>query len=56
MSKKRDQQLNIRVSGPLRQVLEQAAAADERRMSDLVRRLLIDFAAKHLAERAREAA
>jgi uncharacterized protein (DUF1778 family) len=53
MSKKiRDDQINIRISRPLREVLEDAASADERGFSDLVRRVLIDYAAKHLASRA----
>jgi uncharacterized protein (DUF1778 family) len=53
MSKKlRDDQINVRVSRPLRAVLEEAASADERVLSDLVRKLLIEFAAKYLAVRA----
>jgi uncharacterized protein (DUF1778 family) len=53
MSKKlRDDQINVRVSRPLREVLEAAASADERVLSDLVRRVLIEYAAKHLASRA----
>ena len=52
MSKKlRDDQINVRVSRPLRAVLEDAASADERLLSDLVRKVLIEFAAKHLAAR-----
>jgi uncharacterized protein (DUF1778 family) len=53
MSKKiRDEQINIRVSRPLRAALEDAASADERLLSDLVRKVLIEFAAKRIAERA----
>jgi hypothetical protein len=47
----RDDQLVIRVASSLRGELEAAAAEDGRELSDLVRRVLIDFAEKRFIER-----
>ena len=50
--KVRDNQLpTIRVSPPLRRELEAAAAEDGRSLSDLVRRVLVNFAEQRLAAR-----
>jgi uncharacterized protein (DUF1778 family) len=49
--KVRDEQLNIRVSGPLRSALEEAAAADERSLSDHVRQILIASATARVISR-----
>jgi hypothetical protein len=59
MSKKRDAQIVIRVSRTLRAALEDEALADgDRGLSGIVRRILIDHAARRIteAERARLAA
>lgn len=49
--KKRDDQITLRVAGTLRAELEAAASADEMGLSGLVRKVLIDFAAKRITER-----
>lgn len=52
MAKKlRDEQLVIRVAARLRRELEIAAAEEGRELSDLTRRVLMDFAEKRFAER-----
>jgi hypothetical protein len=49
--KKRDDQITLRVSGPLRAELEAAASADDLGLSGLVRRVLIDYATKRVVAR-----
>ena len=49
----RDDQIVVRISRPLRAALENAAMADgDRGLSGLVRKVLIDYAANHITERA----
>jgi hypothetical protein len=49
MAKKiRDGKISVRIPQPLRSALEKAAVADERDLSDLVRLVLIDYAAKRI--------
>jgi hypothetical protein len=50
--KKNDAQVCLKLSGPLRAALEDEAAAESRGLSSLVRKVLIDFAAKRITERA----
>jgi predicted HicB family RNase H-like nuclease len=50
--KKRDDQITLRVAGTLRAELEAAASADDVALSGLVRKVLIDYAAKRITERA----
>jgi predicted HicB family RNase H-like nuclease len=50
--KKRDDQITLRVAAALRAELEAAARTDDLGLSGLVRKVLIDFAAKRIAERA----
>jgi uncharacterized protein (DUF1778 family) len=53
MSKKvRDSGIHLRVAGTLRAALEEAASADDRSLSDIVRAALIDFATRRITERA----
>jgi hypothetical protein len=52
----RDEQIVIRVATPLKRELEAAAAADEHDLSGLVRKVLIDFAAKRIVLRESAAA
>jgi hypothetical protein len=47
----RDQQIVVRIAAPLRTELEAAADDEARTLGDLVRRVLIDFAERRLAER-----
>jgi hypothetical protein len=47
----RPERLYLRVTGPLRTVLEEVAAEDGRTLSDLSRKILLDFAANYLARR-----
>jgi hypothetical protein len=49
--KKRDDQITLRVAGTLRAELEAAASADDLGLSGLVRKVLIDYAAKRVIER-----
>jgi hypothetical protein len=49
--KKRDDQITLRVSGPLRAELEAAASADDLGLSGLVRRVLIEYATKRVVSR-----
>jgi hypothetical protein len=50
---KRDDQITLRIPRPLRAALEDAALADgDRGLSGICRKVLIDFAAKHVTERA----
>jgi hypothetical protein len=51
----REDQLVIRVAGPLRQVLENAAQQDGRTLSSMVRRILVDFVATQISDRAKAA-
>jgi hypothetical protein len=50
--RKRDDQITLRVATALRAELEAAASADDLGLSGLVRKVLIDFAAKRVIERA----
>jgi hypothetical protein len=50
--KRRDDQITLRVAGTLRAELEAAASADDIGLSGLVRKVLIDYAAQRIAERA----
>jgi hypothetical protein len=50
--KRRDDQICLRVPGSLRAALEDAAGADELGLSGLCRKILIEFATKHITERA----
>jgi len=45
----------IRIAGPLRQVLEIAAQQDGRTLSSMVPRILVDFAATQISDRAKAA-
>jgi hypothetical protein len=47
----RADQIHLRVSGPLRVALEDAASADELGLSGLCRKVLIEFATKHIVQR-----
>jgi hypothetical protein len=47
----RGEQIMVRISTPLRQELELAAERDGRPVSALARRILVDWAEKHFAER-----
>jgi hypothetical protein len=49
--KRRDDQITLRVSGPLRAALEDAASADDLGLSGLVRRVLIEFATRRVIAR-----
>jgi hypothetical protein len=49
----RDDQIVVRISRPLRAALEDAAMVDgDRGLSGMVRKALVDFATKHVTERA----
>jgi hypothetical protein len=49
----RDDQIVVRISRPLRAALENVAMADgDRGLSGIVRKALVDFATKHVTERA----
>jgi hypothetical protein len=53
MGKKRDQQICIRVPRELRAALSDVAIADgDRGLSGIIRKALVDFATKHITERA----
>jgi hypothetical protein len=52
----RDEQIMIRLSTPLRRELELAAEQDGRPVSALARRILVNWAEKHFAEREAQAA
>ena len=52
----RGEQIVIRISGPLRAELEQLADLDRRPLASLVRKVLVDFATQHVAERDRQEA
>jgi uncharacterized protein (DUF1778 family) len=54
--KRRDDQITLRVPVTLRSELEAAASAADRSLSDVVRAVLIDYAARRILERASEAA
>jgi hypothetical protein len=54
--KKRDDQITLRVAGTLRAELEAAANAEDCGLSGLVRKVLIDFAARRITERGDAAA
>jgi hypothetical protein len=55
MSKKvRDAQIVVRVAAPLKSELEDAASADDRSVSDYVRKILTDFATSRVLGRANE--
>jgi uncharacterized protein (DUF1778 family) len=49
--RKRDDQITLRVATALRAELEAAASADDLGLSGLVRKVLIDYAAKRVIER-----
>jgi hypothetical protein len=51
----REEQLVVRVAGPLRQQLETAAQQDGRTLSSMVRRILLDWAAAQVSDRAKAA-
>jgi hypothetical protein len=51
----REEQLVVRVAGPLRQQLETAAQQDGRTLSSMVRRILLDWAAAQVSGRAKAA-
>jgi hypothetical protein len=52
MAKKlRDDQISVRIPKTLRCALEAAATDDDHGLSDLVRRVLIDYAARRILER-----
>jgi hypothetical protein len=48
--KKQDNQVCVKLSGPLRAVLEDWAAAESRGLSSLIRRLLINAAAQRVVD------
>jgi hypothetical protein len=48
----RDEKIDLRIAGPLKQVLEDAARADDRTLSDIARRALVEFGTRHILERA----
>jgi hypothetical protein len=49
----RDDQIVVRIARPLRIALQDAAMADgDRGLSGIVRKALVEFAAKHINERA----
>jgi hypothetical protein len=50
----RADKINLRVSGPLRSALEAEAAAEDRDLSSVVRRILINHTTQRVVERARE--
>jgi hypothetical protein len=50
--KRNDNQITLKLAGTLRAELEEAAAADGRGLSGLVRKVLIDFAARRVTARA----
>jgi uncharacterized protein (DUF1778 family) len=54
--RRRDDQITLRVTGQLRKVLEEEAAAESRGLSNLIRKILCDHAAIRIAERTDKAA
>jgi hypothetical protein len=50
--KKFDDQITLKLAGPLRAVLEDAAAEDGRPLSSQIRRVLTDYATKRVIDRA----
>jgi predicted HicB family RNase H-like nuclease len=50
--KRCDDQITLRVAGPLRAALEDEAASEARGLSNLIRKVLIEYAAKRITERA----
>jgi predicted HicB family RNase H-like nuclease len=48
---RRDDQITLRVAGPLRAALEAEAAEHGRSLSNLIRHILISHAAERVAER-----
>jgi hypothetical protein len=50
--KKFDDQITLKLAGPLRAVLEDAAAEDGRPLSSQIRWVLTDYATKRVLERA----
>jgi hypothetical protein len=49
--KRYDNQVCLKLAGPLRAALEDEAAARGRSLSNLIRKVLIDFAAQRFVER-----
>ena len=50
--KRNDAQVCLKLAGPLRMALEEEASARGRSLSNLIRFVLIDYAAKRITERA----
>ena len=50
--KRNNDQITLRVAGPLRAALEDEAASEARGLSSLIRKVLIEHAANRIAERA----
>jgi hypothetical protein len=50
--KRRDDQVTLRVAGPLRVVLEHEAAAELRGLSSLIRKILVDHTTRRVVDRA----
>jgi hypothetical protein len=50
--KKQDEQICLKLARPLRLALEDEAASESRGLSNLIRRILIEHAAKRISERA----
>jgi hypothetical protein len=50
--KRNNDQITLRVAGPLRAALEDQAASEARGLSNLIRKVLIEHVAKHITERA----
>jgi hypothetical protein len=49
--KRRDDQITLRVAGTLRTALEDEAVAQSRGLSNLIRKILVDYASKRVIER-----
>lgn len=49
--KQRDDQITLRVAGPLRTALEDEAAAESRGLSNLIRKILIEHTARRVVDR-----
>jgi hypothetical protein len=50
--KRRDDQITLRLAGTLRAALEDEAASELRGLSSLVRKILVDYTARRVVERA----
>lgn len=51
MKSHRDHQIVLRIAEPLREVLEIEAADDSRNLSSLIRKILVDHAARRITAR-----